>query len=60
MRQCPGCMKQKRADNCIQCFVTEKERKERLIRDIKEIAHNTPFMSIQGELLDYLNHEGIS
>lgn len=38
MTQCPGCHKQKKADNCIQCYADMKARYLLLIDGIEEIV----------------------
>lgn len=54
MKECPWCKTYKKASNCIQCFMMEKGRNEKLIQDITEIVNNTSYYRTQEVMLEYL------
>jgi len=54
MKECPWCKSFKKASNCIQCYMSEKKRNEELIKDIRRIANDTPYLRTQEKLLEYL------
>ena len=66
-KQCPGCQKYKKADNCIQCFHLEKtqrlelERKwaqhVKLLEDLKQIVAVTPYTRLREKAQERLLHE---
>ena len=67
MKQCSGCQSFKKADNCIRCYANQKEqnqklteRNQRLVQDrreIKEIVNNTPYVFLQGKMVDHFSRK---
>lgn len=62
MKQCAECSRQKKADNCIECYRKTKKklnRRERQIADIKHIVAGTGFLRVGKDIQDYIKMNNV-